>query len=91
MLFSLSKIFTSTAVGIAVQEERFSIDDSVVYFFPDDLPDKPSKNLQAMRVRDLLTMTTGHQKEPSLKASEMSVRSFFDTEIAHEPLSLIHI
>ena len=85
MLFSLSKIFTSTAVGIAVQEERFSIDDLVVDFFPDDLPDKPSKNLQTMRVRDLLTMTTGHQKEPSLKASEMSVRSFFDTEIAHEP------
>src|SRR5687768_15759745 len=51
-LYSLSKSFTSTAVGIAVAEGKLSIDDEVLKFFPEDAPDKPSANLKAMRVRD---------------------------------------
>ena len=32
MLFSLSKSFTSTAVGLAVAEDRLSVDDPVLHF-----------------------------------------------------------
>lgn len=60
MLFSLSKSFTSTAVGLAVAEGRLTVDDKVVDFFPDDLPSRVSPNLAAMRVRHLLSMCTGH-------------------------------
>src|SRR5690348_11863651 len=42
-LFSLSKSFTSTAVGLAVAEGKLSIDDAVLEFFPDDAPAEPSK------------------------------------------------
>ena len=59
-LYSLSKSFTSTAVGFAVQDGLLALDDRVVSFFPDNLPETVSDNLAAMRVRDLLTMTTGH-------------------------------
>src|SRR5262245_49059475 len=45
MLFSLSKSFTSTAVGLAVAEGRLMVKDHVVDFFPDDLPDQVSENL----------------------------------------------
>src|SRR5215216_5642035 len=38
MLFSLSKSFTSTAIGMAAQEGRLSVDDLVLSFFPDDAP-----------------------------------------------------
>ncbi len=65
-LYSLSKSFTSTAVGLAVADGKLSIDDPVLKFFPDDAPEKPSNNLKAMRVRDLLCMSTGHQAEPAL-------------------------
>ncbi|MCC6456048.1 MAG: serine hydrolase [Caldilineaceae bacterium] len=65
MLFSLSKSFTSTAVGMAVAEGRLTVDDPVVDFFPADLPNEVSGNLAAMRVRDLLTMTTGHSTDPT--------------------------
>ena len=34
MLFSLSKSFTSTAVGLAVEEGKLSLDDPVLKFFP---------------------------------------------------------
>ncbi|QQS45500.1 MAG: serine hydrolase [Acidobacteriota bacterium] len=66
ILYSLSKSFTSTAVGMAIAEGRFSIDDPVLKFFPEDAPAEPSNNLKAMRVRDLLRMNTGHQTEAQL-------------------------
>src|SRR6478752_1568909 len=58
-LQSLSKSFTSTAVGLAVAEGKLSLDDAVVSFFPDEAPAEPSKRLLSMRVRDLLRMSTG--------------------------------
>src|SRR2546428_9170053 len=66
MLYSLSKSFTSTAVGLAIAEGKLSLDDEVLKFFPEDAPAEPSANLRAMRVRDLLRMATGHQTEPKL-------------------------
>src|SRR4051794_11949636 len=38
VLYSLSKSFTSTAVGLAIDEGKLSLDDQVINFFPDDLP-----------------------------------------------------
>ena len=64
-MYSMSKSFTSTAVGFAVAEGKMSVEDKVVSFFPDDLPAKISDNLAAMRVKDLLTMSTGNEKEPT--------------------------
>ena len=49
-LYSLSKSFTSTAVGLAIAEGKLSVDDEVLKFFPDDAPAEPSNNLKAMRV-----------------------------------------
>ncbi len=63
MLFSLSKSFTSTGVGLAVAEGRLTVDDPVVSYFPDDAPARVSKNLAAMRVRHLLSMSTGHTED----------------------------
>ncbi len=61
-LFSVSKSFVSTAVGLAVGEGLLSIDDPVLSFFPEFRPEVVSAHLAAMRVRDLLTMTTGHAR-----------------------------
>ena len=63
MLYSLSKSFTSTAVGLAIADGKLSLDDQVMKFFPDEVPANPSANLQSMRVRDLLRMATGHDRE----------------------------
>jgi CubicO group peptidase (beta-lactamase class C family) len=85
VLFSLSKSFTSTAVGLAVAEGRFSIDDFVLPFFPGDAPASPSRDLARMRVRDLLTMTTGHQDEPPSGPDAISPRTFLATPVPHKP------
>ncbi|MBN2003042.1 MAG: serine hydrolase [Anaerolineae bacterium] len=59
-LFSLSKGFTSTAVGLAVAEGRLFLSDPVLSFFEDEAPKKVSRNLAAMQVQHLLSMSTGH-------------------------------
>ncbi len=63
LLFSLSKSFTSTAVGLAIAEGRFTLDDPVISFFPDALPARPGIRWPEVRVRHLLSMSTGHLKD----------------------------
>ena len=84
-LYSLSKSFTSTAVGFAVAEGKLSIDDEVLKFFPGVAPADPSANLKAMRVRDLLTMTAGHQDESPTAADKISAQAFLATPVPHKP------
>lgn len=84
-LYSLSKSFTATAVGFAVAEGRLSLDDEVLKFFPDSAPAEPSANLRAMRVRDLLTMSTGHQDETSSAPDKITPASFLAHPVPHKP------
>jgi CubicO group peptidase (beta-lactamase class C family) len=85
ILYSLSKSFTSTAVGLAAAEGKLSIDDPVLKFFPDDAPAAPSDNLKAMRVKDLLTMSCGHQKEPKFSKDQTWIKTFLAHPVEHTP------
>jgi CubicO group peptidase (beta-lactamase class C family) len=89
VMFSLSKSFTSTAVGMAVTEGKLSLDDEVLKFFPEDAPVNPSDNLKAMRVRDLLIMSSGQiAKEVtnfSFDAPEPLTREFLAMPVEHKP------
>jgi CubicO group peptidase (beta-lactamase class C family) len=85
VLWSLSKSFTSTAVGLVVHERKLSIEDLVIGFFPDALPINPSENLQKMRVKDLLTMSTGHAEEPNVRSSQDWIKTFLAHPVEHQP------
>ncbi len=87
MLYSLSKSFTSTAVGFAVTEGCLSVEASVTSFFPDDLPAEVSGNLSALRVKHLLTMSVGQAADsmPSLRDRENWVRAFLARPVVHPP------
>lgn len=86
-LYSTSKSFTATAVGFAVSEGKLTVDDRVVSFFPDDLPETVSPHLAALEVKDLLSMSVGHRTDPTgpVSAHENWVRAFLDTPIVYEP------
>jgi CubicO group peptidase (beta-lactamase class C family) len=86
-LYSLSKSFTSTAVGFAVAEGKLRVDDRVVSFFPSDLPEKVSDHLAALRVKDLLTMSVGHDKDPTwpMVGEQNWVKAFLAWPIPNPP------
>ncbi|MDO5581813.1 MAG: serine hydrolase [Planctomycetia bacterium] len=71
-MFSVSKSFTSTGAGFAVADGKLNIDSKVIDYFPDQLPKKISDNLKKMKVRDLLTMSCGHEKEAPASLFEMN-------------------
>ena len=88
-LYSLSKSFTSSAIGFLVSEGKISVEDSVVKFFPNDIPQNPSENLRSMKIKHLLTMNTGHHTDsmPDLRdnTSQSWVKSFLAKPVEHEP------
>ncbi|MCR5315991.1 MAG: beta-lactamase family protein [Bacteroidaceae bacterium] len=86
VLHSVSKTFTATAVGLAIADGKMALTDKVIDYFPDKLPDEVSDNLQAMTIRDLLTMSCGHDEEPRILAPEEDwVSTFLAHPVEHEP------
>ncbi len=84
-LFSLSKSFTSTAVGIAIAEGKLNLDDEVLKFFPEDAPADPSNHLKSMRLHDLLRMNTGQQTEPPRPPDQSWTKSFLAHPVPFKP------
>lgn len=60
LLYSLTKSFTSVAVGLAVADGLLSVDDRVVDVLPDHVPDDLPEQGRRLTVHHLLTMTAGH-------------------------------
>ena len=86
VMWSLSKSFTSTAVGLAAEEGKLSLEDPVLKFFKEEAPAEPSENLKAMRVRDLLSMSGGHDVEPKFNFTNgPSVKGFLAHPVVHKP------
>ena len=91
VLNSVSKTFTATAVGFAVAEGKLRLTDKVISFFPDQFPAEISPNLEKLEVRHLLTMSSGHDVDPTpLTRGEDSqeldwVRTFLAAPLTHEP------
>ncbi|CAN5352986.1 hypothetical protein BH11ACT5_BH11ACT5_12500 [soil metagenome] len=88
-MYSVSKSFTSVAIGLAVAEGRLSIDDRVIDLLPEDAPAEASRRLASLRVRHLLTMTTGHAVD-SVESLHLAVdggwaRAILATEVQYEP------
>ncbi len=88
-LYSLSKSFTSTAIGLVIDEGKLSVEDPVISFFPSDLPTDVADNLASMKVRHLLTMNTGHDVKPMPRMQEAKdgnwAKVFLAAPVIHEP------
>ncbi|MFC0776255.1 serine hydrolase domain-containing protein [Terrimonas alba] len=90
-LYSLSKSFTSTAVGFAVQEKLLTVNDKVISFFPDKLPGKVNDYLAALSVKDLLSMSAGQAPDPTgpiITKETDWIKGFFATPIVYQPGSV---
>ena len=65
IMMSVSKTFTSTAVGFAISEGLLSLDERIVDIFPGQVPPDPQPWLGDMTIRHLLTMNSGHGTDPT--------------------------
>lgn len=84
-MYSISKTFTSMAVGFAVAEGKLKVTDKVISFFPDELPPVVSDYLKELEVRHLLTMSSGMEKEPSVRDTDNWEREYLATPIVYKP------
>jgi len=99
-IFSASKTFTALAAGLAVDDGLITVEDLVIDYFPDRLPEEVSDNLRALRIKDLLTMQCGHETDPtwatmaaydstsmeiSLQPDVDLVNAFLSHPFVHEP------
>jgi CubicO group peptidase (beta-lactamase class C family) len=89
-LYSLSKGFTSTAVGFALTAGKLRLTDKVVDFFPGQRPTQVSERLAALSIEHLLTMSVGHATDstPIVTRDEDWVRSFLAVPIEFDPGSV---
>lgn len=88
-MYSVSKSFTSVAIGMAIAEGFLGLDDRVIDLLPEDAPAEASGRLERLRVRHLLTMTTGHGADTvgalTLDADLGWARAVLAAELVHEP------
>ena len=86
-VYSLSKSFCSTAVGIACDMGLLSLDERIVDIFPDKCPEKISENLSKMTLLNVLSMNTGHAGcvMNRMMSSDDPVRAFLASEVEFLP------
>ena len=60
--YSLAKNFTATAIGIAQDKCLLNVDNLILDYFTEELPDYFDKKLKIVKIRHLLTQTTGNEK-----------------------------
>ena len=63
LLYSLSKSFTSTALGLALEEGRFGLDDPVVSYFPEFDAEITDPRSRSVTLRHLASMASGHTRD----------------------------
>jgi CubicO group peptidase (beta-lactamase class C family) len=89
MMFSVSKSFMATAVGIAEDEGLLSVDDDILSFFPSYATPAIRANVAGLKVRHLLAMATGHtvatMSVMNALPTEDWVRLFLEMPIVYPP------
>ena len=86
-MYSSGKFIVGLAVMKAVEEGYFSLDDRVVSFFSEDLPENLAPEYDRLLVRHMLTMSCGHWHDTmfSMRSKENWIRAFFEEKMDAEP------
>jgi CubicO group peptidase (beta-lactamase class C family) len=89
IMHSVTKSVMASAIGLALEEGRFKLEDKVISFFPESLPAVVDDKLAAMTVENLLTMRAGHAAETSgslWRGIQTSwTAEFFKIPVVHQP------
>lgn len=90
-MFSISKSFTSIAVGLLADEGKLSLDDPIIQYFPEKLPENVHPWIASMTIKNMLMMRTCHASTTyKVNMSADWVESFFTTPPTHPAGTLFH-
>ena len=86
-VYSLSKSFCSTAIGIACNMGILSLDEKIIDIFPEKCPKDISENLSKMTLLNVLSMNTGHAfcVMNKMMRSDDPVAAFLAAEVEFVP------
>lgn len=87
LLFSMTKSFSSLAIGIAYDKGLVTLDDYITDYFKDEMPEEPHENLHKIKLRHLLSMTSGIHENTygDLYPKRNWIKAFLAQEFPHEP------
>lgn len=86
-MFSVTKSFTSIAIGLLAEEGKLSLEDKIIDHFSEMLPESGvHPYIAEMTIKDMLKMATAHENTTyKLNLKEDWVKSFFSTMPSHHP------
>lgn len=90
-MFSISKSFTSIAIGLLEAEGKLSLTNKIIDYFPDKVPTAVHPYIANMTIRDMLMMRTCHASTTyKLDMARDWVESFFTTPPTHPAGRIFH-
>lgn len=90
-MFSVCKSFTAVAVFFLAAEKQLSLDDPIVSYFPEKLPEKVHPWISSMTIRDMLMMRSCHAATTyKLDMASDWVESYFITPPTHPAGTIFH-
>lgn len=90
-MYSVSKSMTALGIGILIDEGKLSLDDHIVDYFPDYLPENPDGRLMRLTIRDMLRMATCYRSTAYREGvDENWTKPFFTAAPTHEPGTVFH-
>ena len=89
-LYSLSKSFTSVAVGICRDEGLLSTETTLGELFADKFTEGTNEEAKKIKISDLLSMQSGHGecKLYKMRWADDAVKAFISEPLDHEPGSV---
>ena len=85
-MFSITKSFTSLAIGALISEGRLRLNDPIVKYFPEYTLKEPHPYLAQMTLYDMLTMRTCYPSTTyKIDMKSHWVKSFFTAPADHRP------
>lgn len=90
-MFSCTKSFTSIAISFLADDGYIHLDDYIIDYFEEMLPEHVHPWIARMTIRDMLTMRTCHDATTyKIDLGSHWVQSFFTTPPTHPPGRIFH-
>ena len=84
-LYSITKSFTSIAIGLLIQDHKLQLEDRWCDFFPEYKEKITDPKFLSVTIKDLLTMTLGQDREVTVESGDDWIENILSKPLAYRP------